>query len=239
MLPARRARGPNEPGGIKFGHFGDMIQSDRKYPNDPVRASLEVVGAGCDALRPDLPRLVHVRRCRLHAVRDGRLHRQHPRRLLLLRQGLRRGQVRWLGQGTADPGRDQRHRGPRSRSTAMEQYEKYPTALETHFGGSQRASVIAAASGLTTRDGHRQRERGPERLVPLHAHAQGGLVASRLLRLRPAGPVRFLQLDVRPARRGPAGELRGPNYPNYAMNVGHQGEYAAIVTSPHYARGDA
>jgi methyl-coenzyme M reductase alpha subunit len=46
ILPARRARGPNEPGGIKFGHFGDMIQADRKYPNDPVRASLEVVGAG-------------------------------------------------------------------------------------------------------------------------------------------------------------------------------------------------
>ena len=46
ILPARRARGPNEPGGIKFGHFADMIQGDRKYPNDPVRASLEVVGAG-------------------------------------------------------------------------------------------------------------------------------------------------------------------------------------------------
>ena len=37
ILPARRARGPNEPGGIKFGHFCDMVQSDRKYPNDPVK----------------------------------------------------------------------------------------------------------------------------------------------------------------------------------------------------------
>ena len=37
ILPARRARGPNEPGGIKFGHFADMIQADRKYPNDPVK----------------------------------------------------------------------------------------------------------------------------------------------------------------------------------------------------------
>src|SRR5512137_196467 len=46
ILPARRARGPNEPGGIKFGHFADMIQADRKYPNDPVKATLEVVGAG-------------------------------------------------------------------------------------------------------------------------------------------------------------------------------------------------
>ncbi|MDG6251308.1 MAG: methyl-coenzyme M reductase subunit alpha, partial [Methanocalculus sp.] len=28
-------------------------------------------------------------------------------------------------------------------------------------------------------------------------------------------------------------------YPNYAMNVGHQGEYAAIVGGAHYGRGDA
>ncbi|GAB7017056.1 hypothetical protein JCM10550A_24260 [Methanogenium cariaci] len=32
------------------------------------------------------------------------------------------------------------------------------------------------------------------------------------------------------ADRGLMGELCGPNYPNYAMNVGHQGEYAAIVS---------
>jgi methyl-coenzyme M reductase alpha subunit len=34
-------------------------------------------------------------------------------------------------------------------------------------------------------------------------------------------------------------ELRGPNYPNYAMNVGHQGEYAGIAQAPHAARKDA
>ena len=28
-------------------------------------------------------------------------------------------------------------------------------------------------------------------------------------------------------------ELRGPNYPNYAMNVGHQPEYAGIAQAPH------
>src|SRR5674536_338776 len=31
----------------------------------------------------------------------------------------------------------------------IEQYEKYPTTLEDHFGGSQRATVLAAASGVT------------------------------------------------------------------------------------------
>jgi methyl-coenzyme M reductase alpha subunit len=34
-------------------------------------------------------------------------------------------------------------------------------------------------------------------------------------------------------------EMRGPNYPNYAMNVGHQGEYAGIAQSAHAARKDA
>ncbi len=79
ILPARRARGPNEPGGIKFGHFGDMIQADRKYPNDPVKATLESRRCRCDALRPDLARILHVRWCRVHPVCNRCIHRQHPR----------------------------------------------------------------------------------------------------------------------------------------------------------------
>ena len=31
MMPARRARGPNEPGGIPFGFMADMAQSDRVH----------------------------------------------------------------------------------------------------------------------------------------------------------------------------------------------------------------
>jgi methyl-coenzyme M reductase alpha subunit len=38
---------------------------------------------------------------------------------------------------------------------------------------------------------------------------------------------------------GLIGELRGPNYPNYAMNVGHQGEYAAIAGAAHIAKKEA
>ncbi|MGV8175831.1 MAG: hypothetical protein ACP5OU_09035, partial [Methanothrix sp.] len=34
-------------------------------------------------------------------------------------------------------------------------------------------------------------------------------------------------------------ELRGANYPNYAMNVGHQGEYAGISAAAHAGRMDA
>ncbi|MCG7851260.1 MAG: methyl-coenzyme M reductase subunit alpha, partial [Methanosarcinaceae archaeon] len=46
MLPARRARGPNEPGGISFGHLSDIIQTSRTS-KDPAKIALEVVGAGC------------------------------------------------------------------------------------------------------------------------------------------------------------------------------------------------
>jgi methyl-coenzyme M reductase alpha subunit len=45
-------------------------------------------------------------------------------------------------------------------------------------------------------------------------------------------------MSVRPDE-GCIGELRGPNYPNYAMNVGHQGGYAAVAGAAHIARGDA
>ena len=51
-------------------------------------------------------------------------------------------------------------------------------------------------------NGNGKLQRRPERLVPVHAHAQGRLVTSRLLRLRPAGPVRFRKLHVNQARRG-------------------------------------
>ena len=47
MMPARRARGPNEPGGIPFGFLADMVQSQRKYPDDPCRAGVsETVALG-------------------------------------------------------------------------------------------------------------------------------------------------------------------------------------------------
>ena len=84
----------------------------------------------------------------------------------------------------------------------MEQYEQYPTALETHFGGSQRASVLAAAAGLSPVNRYRELECRSERLVHVDAPAQGRMVTSRLLRLRPAGPVRFQRTQSPSGRRG-------------------------------------
>ena len=36
MLPARRARGPNEPGGLSFGHISDIVQTNSGSP-DPAK----------------------------------------------------------------------------------------------------------------------------------------------------------------------------------------------------------
>ncbi len=121
----------------------------------------------------------------------------------------------------------------------MEQYQEFPTALESHFGGSQRASVLAAASGISVG------------LATANSNAGlNGWYLSMLMHKEGWSRLGFFGYDlqdqcgsancmsIRPDE-GLLGELRGPNYPNYAMNVGHQGEYAAIAGSAHIARGDA
>jgi hypothetical protein len=45
MLPARRARGPNEPGGLSFGHMADIVQTSRKFRDDPCKIALETCAA--------------------------------------------------------------------------------------------------------------------------------------------------------------------------------------------------
>ena len=41
MIPARRARGPNEPGGLSFGHMADIVQTNRKSPKIQSKIALE------------------------------------------------------------------------------------------------------------------------------------------------------------------------------------------------------
>jgi methyl-coenzyme M reductase alpha subunit len=237
ILPARRARGPNEPGGIKFGHFGDMIQADRKYPNDPVKASLEVVGAGSMLfdqiwLGSYMSGGVGFTQYATAAYTDNILddYCYYGRDYVADK----------FGGWDKAPSTQEAINDIAGEVTlySMEQYEQFPTVLETHFGGSQRASVIAAASGLTTAMATGNSNAG-----------LNGWYLSMLMHKEGWSRLGFFGYDlqdqcgssnsmsVRPDE-GLLGELRGPNYPNYAMNVGHQGEYAAIVTSPHYARGD-
>ncbi len=238
ILPARRARGPNEPGGIKFGHFADMIQGDRKYPNDPVKASLEVVGAGAMLfdqiwLGSYMSGGVGFTQYATAAYTDNILDDY-------CYYGMDYIKSKFGGLGKVHASRKQSTMLQlKSPSTVWNSTEQYPTALESHFGGSQRASVLAAAAGLTTSLGT--------------GNSNAGLNAwylSMLLHKEGWSRLGFFGYDLQDqcgsansmairGDEGCIGELRGPNYPNYAMNVGHQGEYAAIAAAAHYGRQDA
>ncbi|TAJ45225.1 coenzyme-B sulfoethylthiotransferase subunit alpha [Methanofollis fontis] len=245
ILPARRARGPNEPGGIKFGHFADMIQADRKYPNDPAKASLEVVGAGTMLfdqiwLGSYMSGGVGFTQYATAAYTDNILDEFTYYGMDYIKD---KYNVDWKNPNAGDKVKASQEvvNDIASEVTlnAMEQYEQFPTMMEDHFGGSQRAGVIAAASGLSSAIATGNSNAG-----------LNGWYLSMLMHKEGWSRLGFFgydlqdqcgstnSLSVRPDE-GAIGEFRGPNYPNYAMNVGHQGEYAAIVGSAHYTRGDA
>jgi len=245
ILPARRARGPNEPGGIKFGHFADMVQTDRKYPNDPARASLEVVGAGTMLfdqiwLGSYMSGGVGFTQYATAAYTDNILDDYTYYGMDYIKDKYK---VNWQNPGEKDkvkPTQDiVNDIATEITLYGMEQYEQFPTALEDHFGGSQRASVLAAASGLTAAIATGNSNAG-----------LNGWYLSMLLHKEGWSRLGFFGYDLQDqcgsantesirADEGAVGELRGPNYPNYAMNVGHQGEYAAICGAAHFTRGDA
>ena len=243
-LPARRARGPNEPGGILFGHFSDMIQGDRKYPNDPAKATLEVVGAGAMLfdqiwLGSYMSGGVGFTQYATAAYTDNILDEYTYYGMDYIKDKYK---VDWKNPSPKDKVKPTQEIvndiATEVNLNGMEQYEQYPTALESHFGGSQRASVLAAASGIS--------------VAIATANSNAGLngwYLSMLMHKEGWSRLGFFGYDlqdqcgsantlsVRPDE-GCIGEFRGPNYPNYAMNVGHQGEYAAIVGASHYSRGD-
>jgi len=237
ILPARRARGPNEPGGLKFGNFADMIQTDRKYPNDPARSSLEVVAAGTMLfdqiwLGSYMSGGVGFTQYATAAYTDNILDD-------FTYYGMDYLKDKYKGFAKA-PVKQEVVNDLATEVTlyGMEQYEQFPSILEDHFGGSQRASVLAAASGLTVAIGTGNSNAG-----------LSGWYLSMLLHKEGWSRLGFFGYDLQDqcgsantnsirSDEGCIGELRGANYPNYAMNVGHQGEYAAICAGSHYGRGD-
>ncbi|MDR2855260.1 MAG: coenzyme-B sulfoethylthiotransferase subunit alpha [Methanomicrobiales archaeon] len=244
-LPARRARGPNEPGGIIFGDFSDMIQANRKYPNDPCRASLEQVAAGAMLfdqiwLGSYMSGGVGFTQYATAAYTDNILDEFTYYGMDYIKDKYK---VDWQNPNTKDkikPTQDiVNDIGTEVTLNGMEQYEQFPTMLEDHFGGSQRASVLAAAAGLTA--------------SIATGNSNAGLNSwylSMLLHKDGWSRLGFFGYDLQDqcgstnslsfrSDEGCIGEFRGPNYPNYAMNVGHQGEYAAIAGSAHWGRGDA
>jgi len=244
-LPARRARGPNEPGGILFGHFADMVQSDRKYPNDPVKSTMEVVAAGSMLfdqiwLGSYMSGGVGFTQYATAAYTDNILDEYTYYGMDYIKDKYK---VDWKNPSPKDkvkPTQDiVNDIATEVNLNGMEMYEQFPTALESHFGGSQRASVLAAASGVSCAIATGNSNAG-----------LNGWYLSMLMHKEGWSRLGFFgydlqdqcgstnSLSIRPDE-GAIGEFRGPNYPNYAMNVGHQGEYAAIVGASHYSRGDA
>ena len=244
MLPARRARGPNEPGGVSFGHMADIIQTSRTVPEDPAKVSLEVLGAGA----------VLYDQIWLGSYMSGGVGFTQYSTAVYTNNILDDNIYYDLDyindkyNGAAKVGTDNKVKATievvkdittESTIYGLENYEKYPTTLEDHFGGSQRAGVVAAASGVST--------------AIATGNGNAGLSAwylSMYLHKESHGRLGFFGYDLQDqcgatnvfsyqSDEGLPVELRGPNYPNYAMNVGHQGEYAGIASAAHGARGDA
>jgi len=237
-LPVRRARGENEPGGIAFGYLADICQSSRVNWEDPVRVSLDVVASGAMLydqiwLGSYMSGGVGFTQYATAAYTDNILD-----------------DFCYYGKEYAEDKFGGVCEAPNNMDTVLdvasevtfyglEQYEEFPALLEDQFGGSQRAAVTAAASGCSTgyATGNAQT-------------ALSGWYLSMYLHKEQHSRLGFYGYDLQDqcgasnvfSIRGDEGlplELRGANYPNYAMNVGHQGEYAGISQAAHAARGDA
>ena len=239
MMPARRARGPNEPGGIPFGYMADIAQSDRVKPDDPGRGALEAVALGAIVfdqiyLGGYMSGGVGFTQYASAAYTDNILEDYVYYAIDLVKD--KYGGFCKLDAGKFD---ELLKLGDEVNAYALSMYEKYPAVMESHFGGSQRATVAAATTGIAG--------------AMATGVADCGVnlwYLSMLQHKERAGRLGFYGYDLQDqcgsanslAYRSDEGlpmELRGPNYPNYAMNVGHLSGYTGIPKAAHAARGDA
>lgn len=239
MMPARRARGPNEPGGIPFGVMADISQSDRIKPEDPGRAALEAVALGAVVfdqiyLGGYMSGGVGFTQYSTAAYTDNILEDYTYYAIDHIND-------KYGGFCNLDPNDFDKlmKLGDEVNSYALEMYERYPAAMEAHFGGSQRATVAAAATGIAGSMATGVADCGVNLWY-----------LSMLQHKERTGRLGFYGYDLQDqcgsanslAYRSDEGlpmELRGPNYPNYAMNVGHLSGYTGIPKAAHAARGDA
>jgi len=236
-LPVRRARGENEPGGIAFGYLADICQSSRVNWEDPVRVTLDVVASGAMLydqiwLGSYMSGGVGFTQYATAAYTDNILDdfTYFGKEYVEDKFGM------CEAPNTMDTVLDV---GSEVTFYALEQFEDYPALLETIFGGSQRASIVAAAAGCSTAFATGNAQTGLSAWylsMYLHKeqHSRLGFYGYDLQDQCGASNVFSIRND-----EGLPVELRGANYPNYAMNVGHQGEYAGISQAAHAARGDA
>ena len=235
ILPARRARGPNEPGGISFGVMADMVQTSR-VSNDPVEVSLEVIAAAATIydqiwLGSYMSGGVGFTQYATAAYTDDILDD-------FLYYGREYVDDKYGICGTKATTEVVHDIAAEVTMYGLEQYE-YPALLEDHFGGSQRAAVVSAAAGCSVAFATGNSNAGINgwylsQILHKETHSRLGFYGYDLQDQCGASNSLSIRSD-----EGLIHELRGPNYPNYAMNVGHQPEYAGIAQAPHAARGDA
>jgi methyl-coenzyme M reductase alpha subunit len=232
MIPARRARGPNEPGGLSFGHMADIVQTNRKAPEDPVNVILQVGSAATmlydqiwlgGYMSGGVGFTMYALPAYCNDILDDFLY-----------WGNDYANKKYGGNGKAKATIETvKDIATETTLYSLEAYEKYPTTLEDHFGGSLRATAVALASGGAT--------------ALATGHSQAGLSAwylSMYLHKEAHGRLGFYGYDLQDqcgatnvfsiaSDEGCIGECRGANYPNYAMNVGHQGGYTAVISAAH------
>lgn len=238
MIPARRARGPNEPGGLSFGHMCDIVQTSRKTPDEPVNVVLQLASAASmlydqiwlgGYMSGGVGFTMYATPAYTNDILDDYCY-----------WGADYAQKKYGKFGSAKATIETvKDIGTEVTLYGIEAYEKYPTTLEDHFGGSQRATVLALAAGTAT--------------AMATGHSNAGLSAwylSMYLHKEAWGRLGFYGYDLQDqcgatnvfslgSDEGCIGECRGANYPNYAMNVGHQGGYSSVVCAAHAGKKDA
>src|SRR5659263_545725 len=238
MIPARRARGPNEPGGLSFGHMADIVQTNRKGPEDPVNVVLQTASAATmlydqiwlgGYMSGGVGFTMYATPAYTNDIVDDFLY-----------WGNDYAAKKYGGNGKAKATIDTvKDIATETTLYGLEAYEKYPTTLEDHFGGSQRATVISIAAGGATAlaTGHSQAGLSAWYLsMYLHKEAHGRLGFYGYDLQDQCGATNVFSID---SDEGTIGKVRGAKYPNYKMNLGHQGGYTAVIAAAHAGRKDA
>ncbi|MCD6209887.1 MAG: coenzyme-B sulfoethylthiotransferase subunit alpha, partial [Methanophagales archaeon] len=241
-MPVRRERGHNEPGGLPLGINADTTRSPALFPNDPIRAELESIAVA--ALVQDqlwfgtyMSGGVGFTQYASATYTDNILED-------FCYKGCEIGLDYAGGEMASIKGdkltMDLLERIIRAENDyCLTQYEAYPTVAESHFGGSVRACCAAAGCGSA--------------VACATGLAQPTLSAwslSMLGHYERVGRLGFYGYDLQDQCTAPCSysyqsdeglpfEMRGTNYPNYAMNVGHQSAYAGLVAGAHLANKDA
>lgn len=237
-MPVRRARAQNEPGGMPLGIIDDCTRSPALFPNDPIRAELEAIAAAA---------VVYDQLWFGTYMSGGVGFTQYASATYtdnILEDFCYKGEEIALdmfgAHGKAEPSMENIEKLVRAESDyCLTQYEAYPTTCESHFGGSVRAACqsagAATAVGCAT------------------ANAQcalNGWGLAQLMHYASVGRLGFYGYDLQDqctsstsyayrSDENLAFETRGVNYPNFAMNVGHQSAYAGLNAGAHLSAKDA